>query len=137
MWRLGCARSDAIKFDPLSKMFHPLIRYSGRGVGPPGETMLEHLEQQTRLTGNQIRLLVVTIICNLLEFYDLFLVGFVLAFVAGPWKLTYGPSAMMLLSSGRGAIRGAGVWGWVADAIGRRKVLMATVINFSIASGIL
>ncbi|MBZ5699868.1 MAG: MFS transporter [Acidobacteriia bacterium] len=99
--------------------------------------MLEHLDQQTRLTGNQIRLFVVAIICNLLEFYDLFLVGFVLAFVAGPWKLTYGQSAMMLLSSGLGAILGAGVWGRLADAIGRRKVLMATVINFSIASGIL
>jgi putative MFS transporter len=99
--------------------------------------MLEYLEQQKKLTGNQLRLLAVTIICNLLEFYDLFLVGFVLAFVAGPWKLTYGQSAMMLLSSGVGAIFGAGVWGWLADAIGRRKVLMATVVNFSIASGIL
>ena len=99
--------------------------------------MLEHLDQQTGLTGNQIRLLVVATTCNLLEFYDLFLVGFVLAFIAGPWKLTYGQSAMMLLSSGLGAILGAGFWGWLADAIGRRKVLMATVINFSIASGIL
>lgn len=99
--------------------------------------MLEYLEQQKKLTGNQLRLLAVTIICNLLEFYDLFLVGFVLAYVAGPWKLTYGESAMMLLSSGVGAIFGAGMWGWLADAIGRRKVLMATVVNFSIASGIL
>jgi MFS transporter, putative metabolite:H+ symporter len=99
--------------------------------------MLEYLEQQNKLTGNQIRLLAVTIICNLLEFYDLFLVGFVLVFVAGPWKLTYGQSALVLLSSGVGAIFGAGVWGWLADAIGRRKVLMATVINFSLASGIL
>jgi MFS transporter, putative metabolite:H+ symporter len=101
------------------------------------ETMLEQLEQQDKLTGNQIRLLGVNIICNLLEFYDLFLVGFVLAFIAGPWKLTFGQSALLLLSSGIGAIFGSGVWGWLADAIGRRKVLMATVINFSIASGIL
>jgi MFS transporter, putative metabolite:H+ symporter len=99
--------------------------------------MLEHLEWQSRLTRNQIRLLVVAIICNLLEFYDLFLVGFVLAYIAGPWKLTYGQSALMLLSSGLGAILGAGVWGWLADTIGRRKILMGTVINFSIASGIL
>src|ERR1700690_3137914 len=99
--------------------------------------MLNHLERQTRLTGNQIRLLAVTIVCNMLEFYDVFLVGFVLAFIAGPWKLTYGQSAMFLLSSGLGGILGAGVWGWQADRIGRHKVLMATVVNFSIASGIL
>jgi putative MFS transporter len=101
------------------------------------ETMLEILERQSKLTGNQLRLLAVTITCNLLEFYDLFLVGFVLVFVAAPWKLTYGQSAIMLLSSGVGAIFGAGVWGWLADAIGRRKVLIATVVNFSLASGIL
>ncbi len=99
--------------------------------------MPNHLERQTSLTGNQIRLLAVTIFCNMLEFYDVFLVGFVLAFIAGPWKLTYGQSAMLLLSSGLGGILGAGVWGWQADRIGRHKVLMATVVNFSIASGIL
>ena len=77
--------------------------------------MLELLERQTKLTGNQIRLLAVVIICNLLEFYDLFLVGFVLAYIAGPWKLTYGESAWMLLSSGLGAILGAGIWGFWLD----------------------
>jgi len=99
--------------------------------------MLEYLENQPRLTGNQGRLLFVAILCNLLEFYDLFMVGFVLAFVAGPWKLTYGQSAIILLSSGIGAILGAGFWGWLADRIGRRKVLVATVINFSVGTGIL
>ena len=99
--------------------------------------MLEYLEKQTRLTGNQWRLLFVAILCNLLEFYDFFLIGFVLAFVAGSWKVTYGQSAIILLSSGIGAILGAGFWGWLADRIGRRKVLIATIINFSLATGIL
>jgi len=99
--------------------------------------MLEYLERQTRLTGNQRRLLSVAILCNLLEFYDFFMVAFVLAFLIGPWKLTYGRSAIILLSSGIGAILGAGFWGWLADRIGRRPVLIITVINFSIGSGIL
>lgn len=99
--------------------------------------MLEHLEKQTRLTGNQWRLLFVASLGDMLEFYDLFLVGFVLAFIVGPWKVTYGQSAIILLSSGLGAILGAGVWGWLADRIGRRKVLIATVINFSVATGIM
>ena len=99
--------------------------------------MFEPLEKQTRLTGNQRRLLVVAVLGDLLEFYDLFLVGFVLAFIVGPWKVTYGQSALILLSSGIGAIVGAGFWGWLADRIGRRPVFMATVINFSVATGIL
>lgn len=99
--------------------------------------MLEYLEQQTRLTGNQRRLLTVAILCGLLEFYDFFLIGFVLAYVSGSWKMTYGQSALILLSSGIGAILGSGFWGWLADRIGRRRVLMATIVNFSLATGIL
>jgi putative MFS transporter len=99
--------------------------------------MLEYLENQTRLTGNQRRLLFVAILCDMLEFYDFFLIGFVLAFVAGSWKITYGQSAIILLSSGIGAIFGAGLWGWLADRIGRRKVLIYSIINFSLATGIL
>jgi putative MFS transporter len=99
--------------------------------------MLERLEQQTRLTGNQYRILLVAVLGNLLEFYDFFVIGFVVAFIVGPWKITYGQSAIILLSSGVGAILGAGIWGWLADRIGRRRVLMATVVNFSVATGIL
>ena len=32
---------------------------------------------------------------------------------------------------------GAALWGWLADRIGRRKVLIAAIINFSLATGIL
>jgi MFS transporter, putative metabolite:H+ symporter len=99
--------------------------------------MFDLLEKQVRLTGNQRRLLVVAVLGDLLEFYDLFLVGFVLAFIVGPWKVTYGQSALILLSSGIGAILGAAFWGWLADRVGRRRVFMATVVNFSIATGIL
>ena len=60
-----------------------------------------------------------------------------LAFLIGPWKLTFGQSAIVLMSSGVGAIIGAYVWGWIADRIGRRKVFIGTVLNFSIATGLL
>jgi MFS transporter, putative metabolite:H+ symporter len=29
------------------------------------------------------------------------------------------------------------VWGWVAERIGRRKVTIATILNFSIATGLM
>src|ERR1700737_2671565 len=99
--------------------------------------MLEYLEQQTRLTGNQYRIILVAVLGNLLEFYDFFVIGFVVAFIVGPWQITYGQSAVILLSSGVGAILGAGFWGWLADRIGRRKVLIFAVINFSFPTGFL
>jgi MFS transporter, putative metabolite:H+ symporter len=99
--------------------------------------MFAMLERQQRLTGNQRRIILAAILGNMLEFFDYFLIGFVLAFVVGPWKLTYLHSAIILLSSGVGAMIGAGVWGWLADRIGRRKVFIATVINFSVATAIL
>jgi len=51
--------------------------------------------------------LTAAIIGDALEFFDYFLIGFVLAFLIGPWKLTFGQSAIVLLSSGVGAIIGA------------------------------
>src|SRR5476649_1773443 len=99
--------------------------------------MFEILDRQTRLTGNQRKILAAAIIGDALEFFDYFLIGFVLAFLIVPWKLTFGQSATVLMSSGIGAIIGAYVWGWLADRIGRRKVFIATVLNFSIATGLL
>jgi putative MFS transporter len=99
--------------------------------------MLQYLEQQTRLTGNQRRIIAAAILGDMLEFFDYFLIGYVVAFIAGPWKLTFGESAIILLSSGFGAMFGAVFYGWLADKIGRRKVFLMTVVNFSIATGIL
>jgi putative MFS transporter len=99
--------------------------------------MFEILDRRTSLTGNQIKILAAAIIGDALEFFDYFLIGFVLAFLIGPWKLTFGQSATVLMSSGIGAIIGAYSWGWLADRIGRRKVFIGTVLNFSIATGLL
>jgi putative MFS transporter len=102
-----------------------------------GEAMFDILDRQTSLTGNQIRILVAAIFGDALEFFDYFLIGFVLAFLIGPWKLTFGQSATVLMSSGVGAIIGAYGWGWFADRVGRRKVFIGTVLNFSVATGLL
>ena len=99
--------------------------------------MFEVLDRQTRLTGNQGKIIAAAVIGDALEFFDYFLIGYVLAFIIGPWKLTFGQSAYVLLSSGVGAILGAYVWGWIADRIGRRAVFIGTVLNFSIATGLL
>lgn len=102
-----------------------------------GNAMFDVLDRQTTLTGNQKKILAAAIIGDALEFFDFFLIAFVFAFLIGPWKLTFGQTAMVFLSSGIGAILGAYVWGWIADRIGRRKVFIGTVLNFSIATGLL
>jgi putative MFS transporter len=99
--------------------------------------MFERLDEAQSLTANQIKIIAAAIIGDMLEFFDYFLIGFVLAFIIKPWGLTFGQSAIILLSSGIGAILGAFIWGRIADVIGRRRVFVGTVINFSVATGIL
>jgi putative MFS transporter len=101
------------------------------------KTMQEYLDRQEKLTGNQYRIIIAAILGDLLEFFDYFLIGFVLAFIIKPWHLTFGQSAIILLSSGIGAMMGAFFWGHVADRIGRKTVFLSTIINFSVATGIL
>jgi putative MFS transporter len=99
--------------------------------------MLEYIERQQKLTGHQLRIVVAAVLGDMLEFFDYFLVGFVLAFIVVPWHLTFGISALILLSSGVGAIIGGFVWGALADKLGRRKIFIATVLTFSLGTGIL
>ncbi|HVC61072.1 MAG TPA: MFS transporter [Acetobacteraceae bacterium] len=99
--------------------------------------MFERLDSARSLTGNQIKIIAAAIVGDMLEFFDYFLIGFVLAFIIKPWHLTFGQSAIILLSSGVGAILGAFIWGRIADVTGRRRVFVGTIINFSIATGIL
>src|SRR3954471_7757805 len=102
-----------------------------------GIRMFARLDEARSLTANQIKIVAAAIIGDMLEFFDYFLIAFVLAFIIKPWQLTGGQSAVILLSSGIGAILGAFIWGRIADLYGRRKVFILTVLNFSIASGLL
>ena len=97
--------------------------------------MLELLDQQHKLTANQWKIAFAATVGDMLDFFDFFLIGFVLAFIVGDWHLTYGQSGMILLASGISAPFGSLFWGWMADKIGRRKVMIATVLNFSLATG--
>jgi MFS family permease len=99
--------------------------------------MLELLERQRRLTVNQWKIISAAILGDMLDFFDFFLIGYALAFIVGHWKLTFLESGTILLAAGIGAIPGAFFWGWMADRIGRRKVFVATVLNFSLATGLM
>ncbi len=99
--------------------------------------MFAALDQQRKLSTNQLRLIGAATAGNVLDFFDLYLISFVLAFIARSWALTFGQAAIVLLASGLGAMVGAVFWGWLADRIGRRPVFTATIANFALATGAL
>src|SRR3984893_4933434 len=71
---------------------------------------------------------------EMFEFYDFFLVGYLVSVLAPRWHLTYGQSAMMLLSSGVGAIVGSLVGGMLADAFGRKMMVWGGGLIFSLGA---
>ncbi|MCL2716311.1 MAG: MFS transporter [Alphaproteobacteria bacterium] len=99
--------------------------------------MLQALDRQETLTSNQIKLIAAGTFGVVLEFLDYFLIGFVLTFIAKPWQLTFGLSSVILLASGVGSMVGAAFFGWLSDAIGRRKVFLTTIAVFTVATGAL
>src|SRR5215471_11975345 len=89
----------------------PARPVSGR-AGRGGNLMLEQLEQQKKLTANQWKIIATANLGDMLDFFDFFLIGYVLAFIVTGWSLTFGQSALILLASGLGAVPGAFFWGW-------------------------
>src|SRR4030088_2961123 len=71
---------------------------------------------------------------EMFEFYDFFLVGYLVSVLAPGWHLTYGQSAMMLLSSGVGAIAGSLIGGQIADVVGRKKIIWGGGLIFSLGA---
>ena len=97
--------------------------------------MLDLLEQQKKLTINQWKIAGAATLGDMLDFFDFFLIGFVLAFIVKDWHLTYGQSGAILLASGISAPFGSLFYGWLADKVGRRTSLIAAILNVSLATG--
>jgi putative MFS transporter len=99
--------------------------------------MIERLEQQTRLTVNQWKLICTANVADLLDFFDFFLIGYVTAALIKDWSLLYWQGGAILLASGLGAVPGAILWGWAGDHIGRRTVFLWSSVTISLATGIM
>lgn len=87
-----------------------------------------------RLTANQWKIVGFCALGGMLETMDIYIISFVLTAISGPWQLSYGKSATILLSSGIGAIIGSVFWGFVADRIGRKRAYIATIFVCSAGS---
>jgi MFS transporter, putative metabolite:H+ symporter len=72
---------------------------------------------------------------EMFEFYDFFLVGYLVSALAPSWHLAYGQLAIMLLSSGLGSMAGALLFGRWADLLGRRSLLVVGGLLFAAGSG--
>ena len=99
--------------------------------------MIERLEQQKRLTSNQWKLICTANLADLLDFFDLFLIGYVTAALTKEWSLTYLQGGAILMASGIGAPPGAWLCGWLGDRIGRRTLFIWSSIIISLATGIM
>ncbi len=72
---------------------------------------------------------------GIFEFFDFFIVGFLVSMIGPEWGLTFGQVSVMLLAAGLGQLLGAMPFAWVADRWGRKPALMAGMMLYSLAAG--
>src|SRR5581483_3785503 len=72
---------------------------------------------------------------SVFDYFDYYIVGFLVAVLAPQWHLTFGQTSIMLLSAGVGAIIGSLIWGALADRFGRKVLLVAGVSVCALSSG--
>ena len=72
---------------------------------------------------------------SIFDYFDYYIVGFLVAVLAPQWHLTFGQTSLILLSAGVGAIVGSLVWGGLADRFGRKALLVAGVSLCALSSG--
>ena len=64
-----------------------------------------------------------------LDFFDFFLIAFVMSVIGPEWHLTYGQGALILYGAGVGAIAGSLVSGSLGDVFGRKmQTVLGTLI---------
>jgi MFS transporter, putative metabolite:H+ symporter len=69
------------------------------------------------------------------ELFDYFVVGYIVSAIAPLWRLTFGQTALMLLSAGVGAIVGALSGGWLADRKGRKRIMVGAAVLCCLGAG--
>ena len=72
---------------------------------------------------------------SIFDYFDYFIVGFLVAVLAPLWHLTFGQTSIMLLSAGVGAIAGSLAWGALSDRWGRKTLLVAGVLLCASSAG--
>ena len=99
------------------------------GAAPIGRTAPEQIDNH-RLTGHQKSLIGMAIVGNVSEFFDLFLIGFIvnLLIEAPGWNLTGFHSGVILAGAGLGTVLGSITWGRLADVWGRKHAFIWCIV---------
>lgn len=100
------------------------------------DQLFEKLDR-ARLTANHYKIISAAVLGDMLDFFDYYIIGFVLTYIVVPWRLSFAQSAIVLMATGLGSMAGAFGFGYLADRIGRRPVMIVTVLTFSLPSGLL
>jgi putative MFS transporter len=72
-----------------------------------------------------------------LDFFDFFLIAFVMSVIGREWQLTYGQGAIILYGAGIGAIIGSLVWGSLGDLFGRKMQTVTGTLICGISAGLI
>lgn len=100
-------------------------------ITTPALTATQQIDSRP-LTKNQKSLISLVVIANISEFFDMFLIGFVVSLLTKPWGLTGLEAGVILACSGLGTVIGAIMWGALADKIGRRRSFFWCVLLFTV-----
>lgn len=79
--------------------------------------------------------MVLGVTASIFDFYDFFIVGFLVAVLSPQWHLTFGQTSIILLSAGVGAIVGALAWSALANRFGRKTLLVAGIVLCALGAG--
>lgn len=104
--------------------------HSTRGPARPF-TAADQIDQGT-LTGHQKSLIGLAVVGNVAEFFDIFLIGFVVSLLAKPWNLTGFEAGAILAATGVGTVAGAIMWGRLADYVGRRRTFFWCIVILAV-----
>ena len=98
-------------------------------AAPQGRTAPEQIDNH-RLTGHQKSLISMAIVGNVSEFFDMFLIGFIVNMLseAPGWNLTGLHSGIILAGAGLGTVLGSIVWGRLADVFGRKHAFIWCIV---------
>lgn len=72
-----------------------------------------------------------------LDFFDFFLIAFVMSVIGREWQLTYGQGAIILYGAGVGAIIGSLVWGSLGHLFGRKMQTVTGTLICGISAGLI
>jgi putative MFS transporter len=89
------------------------------------------------LTGRYLSIVIAVILSSMMEFFDFFLIGFVVSILSKSWHLTFGEASIVLLSAGIGAIVGGFLMGIIGDRWGRKAPFLSGILLYSIGTGLM